>query len=72
MSDKPLITRSEDVLGGVPVFYGTRVPVHNLTDYLAAGDTIGDFLEDFPSVTREQVLEFLERAAVMVNDENSY
>jgi uncharacterized protein (DUF433 family) len=68
----PLITKSDDILGGIPVFYGTRVPVKNLTDYLAAGDTIEDFLEDFPTVRREQVLLFLERAAVMVSDENTH
>lgn len=60
----PLITKSDEVLGGIPVFYGTRVPVKNLTDYLAAGDTIEDFLEDFPTVSREQVVRFLERSKV--------
>lgn len=67
---EPLITKSEEILGGIPVFYGTRVPVRNLTDYLAAGDSIEDFLEDFPTVSREQVLLFLEKAAVMVTNEN--
>jgi uncharacterized protein (DUF433 family) len=67
---EPLITKSEDILGGIPVFYGTRVPVRNLTDYLAAGDSIEDFLDDFPTVSREQVLLFLEKAAVMVTNEN--
>jgi len=60
----PLITKSDEVLGGIPVFYGTRVPVKNLTDYLAAGDTIEDFLEDFPTVSREQVVRFLECSKV--------
>ena len=54
-----ITTASDDILGGIPVLYGTRVPVKNLTDYLAAGDTIEDFLEDFPTVSREQVLQFL-------------
>jgi uncharacterized protein (DUF433 family) len=67
---EPLITKSDEILGGIPVFYGTRVPVRNLTDYLAAGDSIEEFLEDFPTVSREQVLLFLERAAVMVTNEN--
>jgi uncharacterized protein (DUF433 family) len=44
-----------EILGGTPVFAGTRVPVRSLFDHLEAGDTIDDFLEGFPSVTREQV-----------------
>ena len=50
-----LITLSPDVLSGTPVFVGTRVPVKNLLDYLRAGDSVDTFLEDFPSVKREQV-----------------
>ena len=57
-----LITRNPDVLGGTPVFAATRVPVRTLTDYLEAGDSIDEFLDDFPSVSRAQVIEFLERA----------
>ena len=49
-------------MGGTPVFYGTRVPVQTLLDYLEAGDSIDDFLEGFPSVSREQVVAFLEEA----------
>ncbi|MBE7521962.1 MAG: DUF433 domain-containing protein [Burkholderiales bacterium] len=56
------ISRSHDVLGGTPVFAGTRVPVQTLLDYLAAGESIDDFLEGFPSVTREQIVTFLELA----------
>jgi uncharacterized protein (DUF433 family) len=48
-----------EILGGVLVFRGTRVPVQSLFDHLAAGDSINDFLEGFPSVAREQVLELL-------------
>ena len=48
-----------DILGGVPVFQGTRVPVHNLLDYLAAGRPLSDFLEGFPGVSREQAVAFL-------------
>jgi uncharacterized protein (DUF433 family) len=59
---RPLINISKDVLGGTPVFYGTRVPVQNLIDHLIAGDTIETFFEDFPTVNREQVLMFLETA----------
>ena len=49
-------------MGGTAVFHGTRVPVQTLLDYLEAGDTIDDFLKGFPSVTREQVIAFLEAA----------
>ncbi|MEA2905774.1 MAG: hypothetical protein QOI12_3161 [Alphaproteobacteria bacterium] len=49
-------------MGGTPVFCGTRVPVQTLLDYLEAGDTIDEFLAGFPSVTREQVITFLEQA----------
>lgn len=51
-----------DILGGTPVFIGTRVPVKNLFDYLEAGDSLNDFLRSFPSVTREQAVAALERA----------
>jgi uncharacterized protein (DUF433 family) len=58
----PIVSRSADVMGGTPVFYGTRVPVQTLLDYLEAGESINDFLEGFPTVTREQVIAFLEEA----------
>jgi uncharacterized protein (DUF433 family) len=56
----PVVSRSPDVMGGTAVFHGTRVPVQTLLDYLEAGESIDDFLEGFPSVTREQVIAFLE------------
>jgi uncharacterized protein (DUF433 family) len=56
------IERSADVLGGTPVFSGTRVPVRTLIDYLEAGDSLNEFLTDFPTVTREQAVAVLERA----------
>lgn len=59
---RSIISRSQDVMGGAAVFSGTRVPVQTLLDYLEAGDSIDDFLEGFPSVTREQVVAFLEEA----------
>ena len=59
---QPVVSRSPDVMGGAPVFCGTRVPVQTLLDYLEAGDSIDEFLEGFPSVTREQVIAFLEQA----------
>ena len=51
-----------EVLGGTPVFAGTRVPFKNLMDYLAAGDSLERFLDHFPSVTREQAVAALEMA----------
>ena len=58
---KPLlIQRSKDVLGGTPVFSGTRVPASTLFDYLEAGDRLDDFLKDYPSVSRKQALNVLE------------
>ena len=62
MQTHQLISSSPDVLGGTPVFSGTRVPVKNLTDYLEAGDSLEEFLDDFPSVSRQQAVAFLERA----------
>ena len=59
---KPVISCSPDVMGGTPVFAGTRVPVQTLLDYLEAGDSIDDFLVGFPTVSRGQVIEFLEQA----------
>jgi uncharacterized protein (DUF433 family) len=56
------ISVSPEILGGTPVFSGTRVPVQTLLDYLEAGDSIDEFLDGFPSVSREQVLSFLELA----------
>jgi uncharacterized protein (DUF433 family) len=59
---QPIISRSQDVMGGAPVFSGTRVPIQTLLDYLESDDSIDDFLEGFPSMTREQVIAFLEEA----------
>jgi uncharacterized protein (DUF433 family) len=57
---RTLVNSDPDVLGGTPVFAGTRVPVAAFYDYLEAGDSITEFLGDFPSVSREQVIELLE------------
>ena len=59
---EPLIISSPDVMGGTPVFAGTRVPAQTLLDYLKAGESIDDFLEGFPTVSRDQVIAFLEEA----------
>lgn len=58
-------------MGGAAVFHGTRVPVDTLVDYLAAGETIDDFLAGFPSVTRQQVIAFLEEAKVRMVEAGS-
>jgi uncharacterized protein (DUF433 family) len=57
-----IITANRDILGGAPVFAGTRVPVQTLLDYLEAGDSIDDFLKGFPTVSRKRVIAFLETA----------
>ena len=60
MIEHPVILRDPDVLGGTPVFAGTRVPVQTLLDYLEAGHPLDEFLDDFPTVRREQVTALLE------------
>jgi uncharacterized protein (DUF433 family) len=61
-----LIHRDPDILGGAPVFVGTRVPVQTLLDYLEAGDSLNEFLDHFPSVSREQAVAALELAKEML------
>lgn len=58
----PVVCRDPEIMGGAVVFCGTRVPVQTLLDYIEAGESIDQFLEGFPSVTREQVIAFLEEA----------
>ena len=60
------IERNPDILGGTPVFAGTRVPVRILMEHLEAGDCLDEFLDDFPSVSREQAVGVLERARMML------
>jgi uncharacterized protein (DUF433 family) len=60
MSDNDLIERDPEKLGGTPVFFGTRVPIKNLFDCLESGDSLDEFLDQFPTVTRDQVLRLLE------------
>ena len=57
-----VVHSAPEVLGGTPVFVGTRVPLKNLIDYLAGGDTLDQFLDDFPSVGRQQAIAALELA----------
>lgn len=64
MTDRsaPVIHRDPEIMGGTPVFVGTRVPLQTLLDYLESGDPLSEFLEDFPTVTREQAVAALEQA----------
>ena len=63
MRARPTVVHSDpDILGGTPVFVGTRVPVQSLFDYLEGGDTLNEFLHQFPSVTREQAIAALDLA----------
>jgi uncharacterized protein (DUF433 family) len=61
-NNSQIISASPEIMGGTPVFTGTRVPVQTLLDYLKAGESIDDFLDGFPTVTREQVIALLEEA----------
>lgn len=63
MPQPSAIHRNPKIQGGVPVFRGTRVPLRNLIDYLEAGDDLDAFLDDYPTVTREQAIAALEDAA---------
>jgi len=67
MAKKMQIIRvSDEILGGTPVFFGTRVPVQTLMDYLEHGEKLGDFLLDFPTVKRAQAVALIEMAKSMV------
>ena len=69
MDEGQLIQRSEDILGGTPVFAGTRVPVRALIDYLKHGHSIDEFLSDFPTVHREQAEGVLDLARAALASE---
>ncbi len=60
MDSKAVIQSDPEILGGTPVFFGTRVPVQSLFDYIEGGETLDEFLHQFPSVTRDQALSALE------------
>jgi uncharacterized protein (DUF433 family) len=62
MDAKQIIHSDPEILGGTPVFVGTRVPVQALLDFLEGGDTIEEFLDNYPGVSREQAVAFLEEA----------
>ena len=57
---KGVVHSDPDIMGGTPVFVGTRVPLQNLIDYLEGGESVEDFLEAFPTVTREQAIAVIE------------
>jgi uncharacterized protein (DUF433 family) len=57
-----IVSTSPDTMGGTPVFTGTRVPIQTLLDYLKAGESIDDFLDGFPTVSKDQVIALLEEA----------
>ena len=59
---QPVVHSDPEILGGTPVFVGTRVPLRNLIDYLEGGQSLDEFLDDFPSVSREQAIAALEAA----------
>ena len=63
-----IISRSPDIMSGTPVFAGTRVPVQTIIDYLAGGHSLDEFLDDFPTVRREQALELLQRVKELLAD----
>jgi len=68
MGRESVIVSDPEILGGTPCFRGTRVPVETLLDYLEAGDTLDEFLDNFPSVSRDAALAALEEAkALLIN-----
>ncbi|MFN8525980.1 MAG: DUF433 domain-containing protein [Chloroflexota bacterium] len=65
-NSSPVVHSDPEILGGIPVFRGTRVPIQSLFDYVEGGETIDEFLRQFPSVHREQVISVLDQASVWV------
>jgi uncharacterized protein (DUF433 family) len=63
MNTKSVVVIDPEIMSGTPCFAGTRVPARTLIDHLEAGDSLDVFLEDFPTVTREQAIAFLEEAS---------
>jgi uncharacterized protein (DUF433 family) len=63
MKTLSVVVIDPEIMSGTPCFAGTRVPVRNLLDYLEGGDTLGEFLAQFPSVTREQAIAYLEQSS---------
>jgi uncharacterized protein (DUF433 family) len=63
MTKKPIVVADPEILSGEPCFVDTRVPVRALLDYIEGGDTIDEFLEQYPTVSRQQAIGFLEQAS---------
>ena len=70
MEARKIISRDQEVLGGTPVFAGTRVPIESMFDHLEAGVSLDTFLEDFPTVSREQAVSLLELANKLLNSKD--
>ena len=70
MNIHEIITIDEDILGGKPVFKGTRVPVEGLFDHLEAGVSLDEFLDDFPTVSKEQAVALLNMANKLLTSKN--
>jgi uncharacterized protein (DUF433 family) len=66
MERESVIVSDPEILGGTPCFRGTRVPVDSLIDYLEAGDTLDEFLNNFPSVSRDAAIVVLEKAKTLL------
>lgn len=71
VNEKPVVHSDPDIMSGTPVFVGTRVPFQTLIDYLEAGQPLSDFLDDFPTVSREQAIAALEQAKEALLDRAS-
>ena len=69
LNNDDVIVKDPEILGGVPVFRGTRVPFQTLLEYIEGGQTLDEFLDDFPTVTRETAIGALERAKALVIDQ---
>jgi uncharacterized protein (DUF433 family) len=69
LNNDDVIVKDPEILGGVPVFRGTRVPFQILLEYIEGGQTLDEFLDDFPTVTREAAIGALERAKALVIDQ---
>jgi uncharacterized protein (DUF433 family) len=69
MPNQSVIVSDPEILGGTPCFRGTRVPVDSLIDYLEAGDSLDEFLDNFPSVSREAAIGALEEAKALLTSQ---
>ena len=67
-ANRPVVHSDPEIMGGTPVFHGTRVPLRNLLDYLQGGRTLDDFLDAFPSVSREQAAAAVDAADRSLGD----